>query len=77
MAPAPARTTRRLFRALLVRGGDRRIGVVAFSELVSQSLREVPGLEIFDLEEDADVFEFDLPRVRIIPLDEFDPTRYL
>lgn len=57
--------------------GDRRIGVVAFSELVSQSLREVAGLEIFDLEEDAGAFEFDLPRVRIIPLDEFDPTRYL
>jgi uncharacterized protein len=58
-------------------GAGRRIGVVAFSELVSQSLREVPGLEVFDLESDADVFEFDLPRVRIIPLDEFDPTRYL
>jgi uncharacterized protein len=58
-------------------GGARRIGVVAFSELVSQSLREVAGLEIFDLEGDADVFEFELPRVRIIPLDEFDPTRFL
>ncbi len=58
-------------------GDGRRIGVVAFSELVSQSLREVAGLEIFDLEGDADVFEFELPRVRIIPLDEFDPTRFL
>jgi putative heme uptake system protein len=55
----------------------RRVGVVAFSELVSQSLREVAGLEIFDLEHDAGVFEFELPRVRIIPLDEFDPLRFL
>ena len=55
----------------------RRVGVVAFSELVSQALRDVPGLEILDLESDADVFEFDLPRVRIIPLDDFDPTRFL
>jgi uncharacterized protein len=55
----------------------RRVGVVGFSELVSQALRDVPGLEILDLESDADVFEFDLPRVRIISLDEFDPTRFL
>ncbi len=56
---------------------DRRVGVVAFSELVSQSLREVPRIQIFDLEEDVRAFEFELPRVRVIPLDEFDPTRYL
>ena len=55
----------------------RRVGVVAFTELVSQALREVPGLEILDLEGDADVFDVDLPRVRIIPLDDFDPTRFL
>jgi uncharacterized protein len=58
-------------------GDGRRIGVVAFSELVSQALREVPSLEIFDLESDADVFDVDLPRVRIIALDDFDPTRFL
>ena len=58
-------------------GDGRRIGVVAFSELVSQALREVPSLEIFDLESDADVFDVDLPHVRIIALDDFDPTRFL
>jgi len=58
-------------------GGRRRLGVVAFSELVSQRLREVPGVEIFDLEDDVNAFEFELPRVRVIPLDRFDPNRYL
>lgn len=56
---------------------DRRVGVVAFKELMSQSLRDVPRIEIFDLEEDACAFEFELPRVRVIRLDEFDPNRYL
>jgi uncharacterized protein len=57
--------------------GSRRIGVVAFTELVSQSLRDIPGVEIFDIEEDAKAFDAELPRVRIIALDEFDPNRYL
>jgi len=55
----------------------RRVGVVGFSELVSQALREVPGLEVFDLESDAGAFEVRLPRVRIISLDEFDPAAFL
>jgi putative heme uptake system protein len=55
----------------------RKIGFVAFTELVSQGLRDVPGVQIFDLEDDAEAFDFELPRVRIIPLDEFDPTRFL
>jgi uncharacterized protein len=55
----------------------RRIGVVAFSELVSQSLREIPRLEIFDIEDDARAFDIVLPRVRIIPLDQFDPAQFL
>jgi putative heme uptake system protein len=57
--------------------GVRRVGVVAFSEIISQRLREVPGLEVFDLEDDADAFDAELPRVKIIPLDRFDPTRFL
>lgn len=55
----------------------RRVGLVAFSELIGQPLREVPGIEIFDLETDVDAFDVELPRVRIIPLAEFDPLRYL
>ena len=56
---------------------ERRIGAVGFSELLSQSLREVPGLEIFDLEDEVRAFDIELPRMRIIPLDRFDPTRFL
>ncbi|MGA7149221.1 MAG: nuclease, partial [Microbacterium sp.] len=35
------------------------------------------GLERFDLEFDARVFDAPLPRVRVIPIDEFDPTVFL
>ena len=56
---------------------ERRVGLVAFGDLVSQSLREVPGIEVFDLEDDVHAFEVELPRVRIIPLEQFDPLRFL
>lgn len=56
---------------------ERRIGLVGFTELVSQQLREVDGLEIYDLEDDARSFEVTLPRVRIIPIDRFDPAQFL
>ena len=36
-----------------------------------------PGLKVFDLEDDVAAFNTALPRVRIIPLEQFDPTRYL
>jgi uncharacterized protein len=35
------------------------------------------GLRLIDLEEEVGCFTGMLPRVRIIPIDEFDPTRYL
>jgi uncharacterized protein len=35
------------------------------------------GLVLYDLEADADAFTTMLPRVRIIPIEEFDPLRYL
>ena len=35
------------------------------------------GLKMYDLEDDVRCFRTVLPRVRIIPLDAFDPTRYL
>jgi uncharacterized protein len=56
---------------------ERKIGVVGFTEFLSQSLREVPGLEIFDLEDDVRAFDFELPRMRIIPIAQFDPDRFL
>ena len=55
----------------------RRTGVMAFSELIGHALLDVPGLEVFDLETAVDAFDVDLPRLRIIPLDEFDPVRFL
>jgi uncharacterized protein len=59
-------------------GSDsRRVGLVVFSELVGQALRDVPGIEVFDLEDHARAFDVELPRVRIIPVDDFDPSRFL
>jgi putative heme uptake system protein len=58
-------------------GEDRRVGLLAFREYVSAQFRELDGLEVHDLEDDVDGFTMVLPRVRIIPLDDFDPTRFL
>lgn len=60
-------------------GHDRRVGLLAFREFVNAQFSQLAeqGLEMFDLEGDADAFTTPLPRVRIIPLDEFDPLRYL
>jgi uncharacterized protein len=55
----------------------RRVGVIAFSELIGNGLLDVPGIEVFDLETTVGAFEVELPRLRVIPLDEFDPIRYL
>ena len=59
--------------------GTRRVGVLCFREFVNARLTELTsaGLEIFDLEDDVAAFNTPLPRVRIIPLAQFDPTRYL
>ncbi|MDO8108526.1 NYN domain-containing protein [Isoptericola sp. b441] len=59
--------------------GTRRVGLLAFSELISSSLRALTedGLELFDLENDVHAFQVRLPRVRIIPLEEFDPAAFL
>ncbi|MBI2709596.1 MAG: NYN domain-containing protein [Actinobacteria bacterium] len=57
--------------------GERRLAVVGFPEMVSQALRDIAGIEVLDLESDAGAFEIELPRVRIIPLDEFDPVQFL
>lgn len=61
--------------AALVAGGGRRVGVVGFRELVSGQLAELTasGLELFDLEDDVQAFTVALPRVRVIPIEAFDP----
>jgi uncharacterized protein len=58
---------------------DRRVGVLCFREFVSAKLTELTdrGLSLFDLEDDIGAFNAPLPRVRIIPLESFDPLRYL
>src|SRR5690606_31850706 len=59
--------------------GGRRVGLLAFQEFVSSQYADLiaAGLEVFDLEHDADSFTRRLPRLRIIPLDEFDPAAFL
>ncbi len=60
-------------------GPGRRVGVLCFREFLSGQLGELAGrgLGVFDLEDDVGAFTSVLPRVRIIPIDEFDPLRYL
>lgn len=59
--------------------GDRRVGVVGFTEFRNHAFAELGdrGLESFDLEHDVGAFTERLPRVRIIPIDEFDPDQFL
>ena len=60
-------------------GPDRNVGMLAFREFTSSALQHLTedGLQIFDLEGDVQAFNVHLPRLRIIPLAEFDPARYL
>ena len=57
--------------------GSRQVGVVGFNEFVNGSFRGLPGLRIIDLEHDVGAFTAPLPRVRVIPIDEFDPLDFL
>lgn len=65
--------------ALLAGGDGRRVGIVAFRELVSTALADLTGdgLELFDLEDDVGAFTVALPRVRVIPIERFDPWTLL
>ena len=59
-------------------GVGRRVGLLAFPELASAGYSSLgEGFEIFDLEVDVGCFNQVLPRLRIIDVDEFDPTAYL
>lgn len=59
-----------------LRTGERRVGVVALREYASNALTS-EGVELFDLEDQVHAFKVRLPRVRVIPLDEFDPEGFL
>lgn len=57
----------------------RRLGVVGFTEFRSHGFADLEGrgLETFDLEYDVQAFRERLPRIRIVPIDEFDPADFL
>lgn len=55
---------------------QRRIAVLALREYTSTQLTGL-GVPLFDLEDDVRAFNQPLPRVRIIPIDEFDPELLL
>ena len=57
----------------------RRVGIVGFLEFRNQAFSQLTelGLETFDLEYDVQAFNERLPRVRIIPIDDFDPAQFL
>jgi uncharacterized protein len=59
--------------------GSRRTGLVAFQEFKNMGFLALVqrGLEFFDLEYDVAAFNERLPRIRVIPIDEFDPADFL
>lgn len=54
----------------------RRVGVMGFQEFCNLGFSEL-GVEFFDLEYDVKAFNGSLPRIRVIPIDEFDPLDFL
>lgn len=60
-------------------GGSRKVGLIGFKEFRNSGFAplEAQGMEFFDLEHDVKAFNASLPRLRIIPIDEFDPIAYL
>jgi uncharacterized protein len=63
----------------LLRDEGRRVGIIGFRELMSTALTELAdeGLELYDLEDDVGAFTVSLPRVRVIPIERFDPWTLL
>ncbi len=63
-------------RALLA---DRRIALVGFEEMRNVGYGELveDGLELYDLEYDVGAFNVSLPRLRVIPIEEYDPADFL
>ena len=56
--------------------GARRVGILAFREFTGSAYVS-QGVAIHDLEDDVGAFNVALPRVRVIPLADFDPEAYL
>ncbi|MCW2847959.1 MAG: nuclease [Marmoricola sp.] len=57
----------------------RRMGLLAFREFKNSGFTALVdrGLEFYDLEYDVGAFNERLPRLRVIPIDEFDPNDFL
>jgi uncharacterized protein len=55
---------------------DRKVEVLALREFANAQFTAL-GIRIHDLEHDVGAFNVTLPRVRIIPLEEFDPEQFL
>lgn len=55
------------------------VSVMCFPEFLSTSLAQLApqGLRILDIEHEVGAFQVNLPRMKIIPLDDFDPNVYL
>ena len=58
---------------------ERRVGLIAFEEFRNSGFHQLvaQGMEFFDLEHDTRAFNTTLPRLRIIPIEEFDPAMFL
>jgi uncharacterized protein len=59
--------------------GSRRVGLIGFREFMNAGFTDLAdaGLHIVDLEDDINAFTTSLPRVRIIPIADFDPIPFL
>jgi uncharacterized protein len=55
----------------------RTTWVLVDGENISAHLVSIDGVESFDLEDDARVFDAPLPRLRAIPIELFDPRSFL
>lgn len=57
----------------------RRVGLTGFIEFRNNGFIQLQGrgLEFFDIEYDVHAFNESLPRVRIIPIEDFDPLEFL
>lgn len=55
----------------------RRTALIGFAEFMASELRDIPGIEFFDIEYDVAAFTSRLPRIRVIEIDEFDPLEFL
>lgn len=64
--------------AALGHNDERHIAVLAFKEYLAADYGYIQGLDVFDLEVDARAFpNGPLPRMRPIPIEEFDPDMLL